>query len=377
MSDQFTYWKSEIARVEAGGEAVDPQRHVVTEIAGYWRVMAAKSKPDWPCLVHRADGQSRYTVQFGGGRPKPMTEIEEDEFRAGTFLNLKAVRRLDWTAAVERGKWPDDGKDSIPKTDAEKLGIDENPPAAGHNMPPDEDDPDPVWTQIKTKLEAELAKAKALGKVDTLDKANTAAAIRDAIRSLGKMGDAKRTTEKAPFDEGAAAVQAKYVPTLKPASETAATLLLAIDAFQRAEQKREADRLAEERRQEAKRIADEEAQRLRDEAAQRAAEAAEQGQPAPTVPTEEEIAEQAEAAAAEKIAEQPVVEALKPVVQGGAFSKATTKAKIVKAKIVDVRALCEHFIHSGDEDFIAYLQKRADGAARVKLTLPGMERVEQ
>jgi hypothetical protein len=380
MKEQFQYWYSEIARIEAGGDPLDMNRQSLepAPIAGYWRVLARRTGHDWPVLIQRGDGQELYTIQWGGGRPKVMTAAEADEFAAGTFLNCRAVRRLDWTAAVERGKWPDDGKDSIPKTDAEKLGIDENPPALtpaeqGGNAPPEAESDDPVWDQIRAKLLAELGKVATLGTVDTLEKANEAAAIRDTIMSLGKMGEKRRKDEKEPWDAGAAVVQAKYVPTLKPASEAAANLLVAIDRFQRAEQKRMEDEERARQQVEQKRIAEIEAQRIRDEAAARAREAEANAEPAPPAPTEEEIVERANVAAAEKIAEQPPVEISKPVVQGSAFSRATTKATTHKGKIVDALAFVTSLIEAGDSDLMEFLQKRANAAARAKIKVPGVE----
>ena len=112
------------------------------------------------------------------------------------------------------------------------------------------------------------------------------------------------------------------------------------------------------------------------------------GEPAPTPLNDEQIAQQAAQAAAETVAvptddeiavqaqqaaaEAPV-EVAKPVVQGSAYSKATSKAKVARGKIVDLGKLAAHFVEQKDEDFIAYLQKRVDGAYRVKLTLPGTE----
>ena len=367
MSDpQFDYWRSEIARVEAGGEPIDEHRpgNEAASISGYWRVLAAKLKTDWPVIVQRRNGEELYTIQWGGGRPKVMTEAEADEFTNNTFLKCKAVRRLDWTAAVERGEWQD-GKRAIPQTDEEKHDIiPDTPTSEGGNNPVDEEtgeEVDAFWLQIKTKLEAQIAKGKAIGKIDSLEKANAAAAVRDAIREIGALGEKRRKEEKEPHDKAAAAVQAKWVPVLSPASTLAADLLASIDKFQR-------DERARIEREERERIRRETEERLKREADERAAAAAKEGQPAPPVPTDDDIAAQALQAAADA-----PVEVAKPVVQGSAFSKATSKAKVARGKIVDLGKLAAHFVEQKDEDFIAYLQKRVDGAYRVKLTLPGTE----
>jgi hypothetical protein len=100
--------------------------------------------------VHRGEGQELYTVQWGGGRPKLMSPADVDEFRGGTFLTLKAVRRLDWTAAVERGEWPD-GKRALPQTAEEKHDIIPTTPASeGGNQTFDEETGEEVERGEKT-----------------------------------------------------------------------------------------------------------------------------------------------------------------------------------------------------------------------------------
>lgn len=419
MADpQWNYWKSEIARIEAGGEPIDEHRpgNEAAAISGYWRVIAAKTKHDWPCLVHKGEGQELYTIQWGAGRPKVMTEAEAHEFEQGTFLKCQAVRRLDWTAAAERGAWPD-GKISRPTSDEEKHDIVPDTPASeGGNNPVDEngEEVDAFWLQIKTKLDAQIEKVAALGKIimvkgkpflkiDTLENANAAAAIRDAIREIGALGETKRKAEKKPFDDGAKAVQGKWVPVLEPASTAAEALLNGIDGYQ-VEEKRKAEaaerervrketeerlaREAEERAKERERVRLETEERLRREAAEAADKAAEHGDPAPFVPADEDIAAQAAAEAAEAVevltpddiaaqaqqaaAEAPV-EVAKPVVQGGAYSRATSKAKAKTGTVVDAAAFCSALIANGDEELTAFLQKRASAFARVGAKIAGVE----
>lgn len=367
---QFDYWTREI-------ELRDQQKFVATidvpfiqsrettaEISGYWRVMAARTKTNWPLLIWRdADaGQSQHLVQWGGGRPKVLKDAEYDDLRTFTLPHLAAIREVEFEQAVRSKAWPD-GLIAIPSDPNERFDIIPDTPASeGGNMATGEDgEPvDAYHEQIVTKLAALMEKGKAI-KVTDAGTAQKAAAIRDDILALGKMGEARRKEEAKPFDDGKAKVQNKWVPSLQPASALAIALLNAIEDWKRAERRRLE---AEER----KRIAEETAKRIADEAEARkqAAEAA--GQVAADIPTAEEIEAQATAEAA---AAPVQVEA--PRVQGSATARAASKAKTVKAKIVDAGLLATHLIDSNDADMIAYLQKRADAALRAKITLPGTE----
>lgn len=383
MTDIWDYWGSEITRTERGGEPCDPHRQEVTEIAGYWRVMAAKTKIDWPCLVWR--NSQDYLIQWGGARPKVMQPDEVNEFRAGTFLKCMAVRKAAWEQAILSKQWPD-GKAAIPTTAEERQDIIPTTPAEeGGNMMLDEETGEPVddfWLQIKTKLEALTTKAEGLGRVVSikgkpafqitdLATAEKAAKLRDDIREIGAMGEARRKEEKKPHDDAADAVQAKWVPVLGPASSMAAAILNGIDAYQRAEQARLEMEERARREAERKRLAAEEAERIAAEVAARAAEAAEKGEVVAEV-TAEEIAAEAEARAAAEVDASPI-EIAKPTVQGSAFSRAASKARTRTATITDAKALVLHLLDADDADLLEYLQKRASAAARAKVTLPGVE----
>jgi hypothetical protein len=383
MTDIWEYWKSEIVRTEQGGEPNDPHRQEVSEITGYWRVLAAKTKVDWPVLVWHSD--NGYLIQWGGARPKPMSTAEVDDFRAGTFLKCAAVRKAAWEQAIFSKQWPD-GKVSLPQTAEERHDvIPATPVEEGGNMILDEDTGEPVddyWLQIKTKLGALAEKAGALGRIvmvkgkpvmqiADLATAEKAAKLRDDIREVGGMGEARRKEEKKPHDDAAKAVQDKWVPVLAPASEVATAILNGIDAFQLAEKRRLEDEERQRREAERKRLAEEEAARLRAEAEARAAEAAERGADVPVI-DDEQIAAEAAERAAEQVDAEPI-EVSKPVVQGSAYSRAASKARQRSARIVDVKALVLHLVEADDADLLDYLQKRANAAARAKITLPGTE----
>lgn len=395
------YWKSEIVRTEAGGVPVPEDRHEHgdKDAVGYWRLMAAKLKTDWPVFLNYVE--DHFEIAFGKAKPRPFKdEAEELSFFEHTFLNLKAVRRIDWVAATERGEWAD-GKRAIPQSDEEKFDI--IPPATdtegrGTNSVIDEEtgeEVDAYWLQIKTKLEALVEKAKPFGqitkikrggkelpflKIDTLELAEKAAAIRDDIKALGTMGEKRRKEEKEPHDRAAQAVQDKYVPTLSAASEVGLAILNGIDDFQAREKARleqiERDRIAAETRARLEAEAAERAAQQRAEAEKRAAEAEAAGEvpatePEIVMPTADEI----EAQVQQTVAETPI-EVAKPVVQGTAFSRAASKSKTKVGKIVDKAAFCAALIAADDDELNTFLQKRADTAARSKFKIAGVEFID-
>jgi hypothetical protein len=346
-------------------------------MSGFWRIMGARTKPDWPVAIWTDEGQTETIFQIGRKVMRTDThENEWHEFCAASWLKCIAVKQKDWETALERGTW-DDKKPAREISTEEKLDIIPATPASeGGNQPVDENgNPiDEFWLQIKTKLEAGIEKLKELGAITTMEKANEAAEILEPLRAAGKMGEEQRKKEKKPHDDASKAVQQKWVPILEPASETIDATVRAIEAFKRAEQKRIDDEAAKKRREEEAKIREAERARLAKEAEDRAAEARAAGDdPSEDMPTPEEIEERAAEVAAERMAEVPV-ETTKVRV-GTAHGKAVSKATVYGGEITDVdlffQSIKEHV------DTKEFLQRKADALGRAKATVPGMERVQK
>lgn len=333
-------------------------------MSGYWRINRARTKPDTPMAIWTQDGEAHTIFQFGAHQPKNTSTDEKrwHDFIAKDWLKATAISRDEWDRALQSGKF-DDGKDAREFTDEERLDIiPDTPREAGGNAP--EGDGDTFHEQVVTKIDAALAKALALPfPITTMEDAQKGAEIIETLTGLGKQGEAKRKIEKQPHIDAAAAVDAKWSP-VRSASEMIAKLKTVIETFKRAETARLqkiADEAARVERKRLQDIADAEAEEKRvalqkqldDEAEQR-------GEPAEQVVIE-----------AEKV--EVVAETVTAPKVSSTYGRAVSTPKTKTATITDVRALCEHFIHAGDADFLEYLGKRANAAARAKITLPGTE----
>lgn len=369
MTNVWAYWLTEIAARDKGftpsiDEPGIQSRDTEQPVDGFWRVMGARTKWDTPIAIWRQPGAEHIVVQFGRKQPETIAEDSDRmlEFRSMSFLKCSAVRKVEWEQALSTGYWPD-GKPAWAMSEDQKLDIIPSTPASeGGNI----DEAEALFAQISDKIQSLIDKAGEVGRIDSLDKANAAAAIVEPLRALGKKGEAMRKEEKRPFDEGAAAVQAKWLPVLEPASATIKRLVDAIDAFRRAEEARLRREAEEKARAERERIRREEEERLRAEAETRAAE---QGEPAPS---DDEIAAQAAQSAAE--ADVPVeVEA--PRV-GTAYGRAIArKAAVRRGSITDVDAFIGAI--KDQPDFKDWLQDKANKLARAKMQVAGMEIIEE
>jgi flagellar biosynthesis GTPase FlhF len=345
-------------------------------MSGFWRINASRTKPDWPVAIWTQEGQEATIFQIGR---KVMNTVENAQewadFTAGAWLKCTAVEQADWSAALETSRWAD-GKPSREITEAEKADIIPTTPSEqGGNQPVDENgEPiDEFWLQIKQGLERCTEQIKALGNIDSLETANKAAEIIERISALSSQGETKRKEEKKPFDDGAAKVQAKWVPILNPASELRKNTIAAIDRWKKAEEKRLAAEAEKKRREEAARIAAEREEQLRREAEERARQAEQMGMEAQG-PTEEEIAQQAQAEAEQQVAEQ-MPQADTKVRVGTAHGRAVSRAKIKRGVITDVdkffSAIKDHQITQ------EFLQQRANAIARAGVPADGMEIIEE
>lgn len=344
-----------------------------SEMSGYWRIVGARTKPDYPVAIWTADGETDTIIQIGRMTPVRTNGRHDDkhwqEFANGSWLHCIAVTEDEYHRAMDDkgpGKW-DDGKPARQLTADQKLGLDipTTPAEQGGNMPP-EAAAEIEHEQIVEKIEALVEKANAIGKIDSIEKANEAAAIIEPLRGLGTRGEARRKSEKQPHLEAAAAVDAKW-SAVRLASEAVKVLLDAVDGFRRAEKRRLEQEEAERQRKERARIAEENRQRLEAEAAERRRIAeAEAREPEPQ-PSADDMAAEAERIAAETVV--PVkVEA--PRV-GTAFGRGVSKPKIKSGTITDIDLFFGAI--KTQADVVEFLQKKANALARANVTLPGME----
>lgn len=350
-------------------------------ITGYYRLEAAKTKPDYPVMIwteaDEAKNPTGATIFQIGKMVRNTAEHADkwEEFIAGSWLKCVAVSRLEYMAALERGRWPSDDKPSTALTENEKLGI-ADPTAGGNDAPADE--------AIADQIAALLEKVKA-AEVKDQESADAASGLLDKMRGLIKLADAQHDVEKRPILEEANRVDAKWNNIRNPAKDAGVSLKARRDAWLKQEQDRLNAIAAEENKKrmaEAAAIAETERQRLLAEANERAEaqrKAAEQmGMEPGPVPTEEEIAAEVEQQVAETV-KAPELVAPEKAQASSAFGRATSAKKVKTATVVDAALLCNHFLDTRypDKDFAAYLQTRADKAMRAKITLPGVEITEQ
>ncbi len=370
MTASYALWRTELKT-----PTVEDKRHERENkpamLCGFWRILSARTKPDHPVAIFPQDGDSgqRIIFKIGVGAKDGQSLFSDadterlDDFLNSTWLKCVAVSEADYHSAMNSGRWPD-GKPARQFTEEQKLAhtvdlIPDTPTDEGGN-----DEGLPYDQQIDAKMKAEIAKHDALGKIDTQEKANAAAAILEAIQALGKLGNARRDADRQPHLTAAAAVQNLWVPILTPGSTVAQQIKDAIEAFKKAEKARLqkiADDAAEVERKRLQDIADAEAEERRKTLqAQLDAEAEQRGETAEEVVIAAEVVEvKAETVAAPRVAT--------------AFGRAVSTPKTKTATIKDAKALAIHLVEANDADLMEYLQKRANAAARAKITLPGTE----
>lgn len=355
-NEDYHYWRQEL---KAPGTLM---RDTNQRVAGYWRSDGARTKPSWGVAIWYDDDGTPH-VKIGNSQKDGEAEYMTFKTEA-TWLRCSAVPHADYLVAMETGFWPSDQKHARHLDAETKLDIIPDTPAEeGGNMVDEDGKPiDQFWAQIRDKLAKAEAAIFLLGKIDSEDKATKLAAQIEILREAGKLGEAQRKIEKAPWDTGAAAVQTKWVPILTPASDAIKLGVEAIDKYQKAERARLqaiADEAARVERVRLQAIADETA-RVEQERLQALADAAaaEKGMTAELVEVE---AEQVEVAPV--VVEAPRVST--------AYGRAVTKAVVRKGKIVD-QAKFIKAIKDGD-DFKEFLQNKANALARAKTKVAGME----
>lgn len=337
----YALWFSEL-KTPTDPERRGDRSHDAAVLSGFWRAVAAKTKPDYPVAIWAGD-EGKILFQIGRKLRNTIEhEAEWNDFAESTWLHCIAVRENDYHNAVLGGFWPD-GKPARQMDTAERMGIDVK---SGDNRAP-------VDETIEEQIAAAVAKADAIVAVTSEADARVANELAEKLAVLFKMGDAERVKEKTPFDEGAKAVQAKWLPIINPATDARTRVIALTKAWLKAEQKRIDDAAAEERRKRQAEV-DAENERIRAENAKRMEEADQSGK---------DVDLQPEVAAAP--VEAPKAKA------ASTYGRSTGLRKVTRAKIIDIEklliALATH------KEMVEFAQTLANRAAKAGIPLDGME----
>lgn len=228
----------------------------------------------------------------------------------------------------------------------------------GHNNPPD------TFGAIKAHIEDLYAEARNFldgEPITTQGQADAVADLLDQIRQAEKAADEARKEENRPFDEGKAAVQAKYAPLISDTKAVRGMTVLAAEACKRA---------LEPWRQEQERIRREAAEKARREAEEAAAKAAE--------------AMRAASAdlAAREAAEAALRDADKAAKVASKADKAATTGTGLRSywtpRLVDGTAAARHYWQTDRaacEEFFLSLANR--DCRQGRRTIPGFEVIEE
>lgn len=240
----------------------------------------------------------------------------------------------------------------------------------GHNNPPVEIESTP-FEMSEVEIGDLYAEAKGFldgEPINSQEMADAVSKLIDDLRKAAKRADERRVEENRPFDEGKAAVQAKYAPLIADTKTVKGKAVLAMEIAKKAlapwlqkleDEKRAAAAAARAAAEEAERKAREALAATKaseDLAAREAAEA---------------MARQAQAAeAAATKAENDKAHA-----KGGA--RAMGLRSVWRAEMVDGRAAAAHYWTTRREDVDAFFQGLADADVRAgKRTIPGFNIIE-
>lgn len=234
----------------------------------------------------------------------------------------------------------------------------------GHNNPPVEIDPTPfemseveigdLYAEAKNWLDGEPVTTQA--QADGLSK------LIDDLRKAAKLADERRIEENRPFDEGKAAVQARYAPLIAGTKSVKGKAVLAIEMAKKA--------LAPwlQKLEDEKKAAAEAARKIADEKLRLAQEALRASQVADLEKREAAEALIREAEKADAAATK--VESSKAHATGG--SRAMGLRSVWRAEMTDPRAAAGHYWTTRRADVDAFFQGLADADVRAgKREIPG------
>lgn len=358
-NDGYDLWRDERddltpehERMNRGG---DPR-----QMLGYWRIIGARTKPDYPVSIWAQPGADVVIFQVGRNKMDTQTNATDwEEFLSNGWLKCVPVTRLEWAAALEHGYW-DDGKMSRVLTEKEKAGIAGG--SGGNNPPLDET----LADQIKALAE----RIEATAEPQTQDEANRLSEMLDRMRSLLKMAEAERVKEKEPHLQAGRDVDARWKAITGPGSVAYDEAEKRRKSFLKREQARlDAEAAAETRRLvEAAKAKQERIRREAEEAARKQAEEAglsEADVDRHVAETEPDLPE---------IAVAPV----EPVraVAGGAHGIARGLKKTKRGRIDDAKAFASALVEIRHPDMMELLGRLADRAAKAGMAQPGMTIIE-
>jgi len=237
----------------------------------------------------------------------------------------------------------------------------------GHNGPPE---PTP-FDAIETHVSDLMVEAKNWcdgTAIESQSQADTVAKLIDDFRKAEKAADTARKEEAKPFDDGKAAVQAKYAVLLADTKNQTGKIVLALAAL-KATLTPWLQRQEQERR-EAARLAQEEADRKAREAAE-----AMRSSDVSNIEAREE-AESLVAAAEDAEAEAARIAKAKSHAKGE--GRAIGLRTYYRAQMTDRKAALIHYAGTRPDDLVAVLQRLADTDVREgKRQIPGFDVIEE
>lgn len=357
---RYDYWAGLVLKP---GMLVDPEYQGAKD--GFWRMIGARTKADYPVAIWQ-DGQSTAEMlKIGRKAEFNLASTDGQDFLETGWTKCEATSEEAYRSAIDSGYWPD-GKPSRIQTDAAKLGVDLGDGASGGNAPP-------PYELLSQQLDELVEKARAL-EIKDKPSADAAKILADRIMVVWGQADKERDKEKRPHDEASKGVQAKWQHHMTPAATARETLNKAVQKWLSEEQRKADQRAAEEtqrRQEEAQRQFDAD---LTDESLSDDEFAEKWGRSRPTPPPPTKDGEEAQTPEPAPVIEVAPVIAEK-VTAGGAFTRNTSAKKVKVAKIVDMDKLYAALKDS--EDFMAFMQKKADASMRAKIKLPGVEVVDE
>lgn len=237
----------------------------------------------------------------------------------------------------------------------------------GHNQPPEPTPFEAVSVHIDDLLTEAHNWADGEG-VETQAQADDVGRLIEDLRKAAKVADDLRIEEARPFDEGKAAVQARYAPLIAdPKTKNPGKVWKAIDAL-KATLKPYLDRLRAEQEAEAR------SKREEAEAAAQAAREAAQAAAASDFAAQED-AEALIKAAEHAAAEAKRAENAKAQSRGG--GRAIGLRTFYRAEMTDRKAALLHYLADRPDVVVTFLQAQADADVRAgKRSIPGFNVVE-